>query len=152
MIRVSVPQVGAQHCVWYGECGESEKVPGKKYNCDYSGPPKPLPAEGYDLLEVRAGLSTLVLLLCFPPWGKFEQNNMLRLVSACRSFALDTTTKTEASAAMLTSCTRSKGVSSCPCSSFPGMQLFSKQFNETRGKKLSFGCLCTKRYLSLAAP
>uniref|UniRef100_A0A3Q3WSC2 SSD domain-containing protein n=1 Tax=Mola mola TaxID=94237 RepID=A0A3Q3WSC2_MOLML len=42
--------VGAQHCVWYGECGESETVPGKKYNCNYTGPPRPLPSEGYDLL------------------------------------------------------------------------------------------------------
>ncbi|XP_010765957.1 NPC intracellular cholesterol transporter 1 [Notothenia coriiceps] len=42
--------VEAQHCVWYGECGESEKVPGKKYNCNYTGPPKPLQHEGYELL------------------------------------------------------------------------------------------------------
>eukprot|EP00064_Thunnus_orientalis_P007459 superscaffoldBa00000832_g7480 len=42
--------VGAQHCVWYGECGESVKVPGKKYNCNYTGPPMPLQDEGYDLL------------------------------------------------------------------------------------------------------
>ncbi|KAM9845012.1 NPC intracellular cholesterol transporter 1 [Aulostomus maculatus] len=34
--------VEAQHCVWYGECGESEKVRGKKYNCNYTGPPKAL--------------------------------------------------------------------------------------------------------------
>ncbi|KAI4810317.1 hypothetical protein KUCAC02_019156, partial [Chaenocephalus aceratus] len=37
--------VEAQHCVWYGECGESEKVPGKKYNCNDTGPPKPLEHE-----------------------------------------------------------------------------------------------------------
>lgn len=43
--------VGAQHCVWYGECGESAKVPGKKYNCNYTGPPMPLQDEGYDLLK-----------------------------------------------------------------------------------------------------
>uniref|UniRef100_A0A3P9APQ1 SSD domain-containing protein n=1 Tax=Esox lucius TaxID=8010 RepID=A0A3P9APQ1_ESOLU len=43
-------QVQAQHCVWYGECGESAKVPGKKYNCNYTGPPKPLPAGGHELL------------------------------------------------------------------------------------------------------
>ncbi|XP_053185767.1 NPC intracellular cholesterol transporter 1 [Scomber japonicus] len=42
--------VEAQHCVWYGECGESEKVPGKKYNCNYTGPPIPLQPEGYELL------------------------------------------------------------------------------------------------------
>ncbi|KAF7654289.1 hypothetical protein LDENG_00071930, partial [Lucifuga dentata] len=43
-------QAQAQHCVWYGECGESTKVPGKKYNCNYTGPPIPLDPEGYDLL------------------------------------------------------------------------------------------------------
>ncbi|KAK9538617.1 hypothetical protein VZT92_003779 [Zoarces viviparus] len=43
--------VEAQHCVWYGECGESIKVPGKKYNCNYTGPPKPLDSQGYDLLK-----------------------------------------------------------------------------------------------------
>uniref|UniRef100_A0A665VH95 SSD domain-containing protein n=1 Tax=Echeneis naucrates TaxID=173247 RepID=A0A665VH95_ECHNA len=42
--------VEAQHCVWYGECGESEKVPGKKYNCNYTGPPVPLQPQGYELL------------------------------------------------------------------------------------------------------
>ncbi|XP_034559487.1 NPC intracellular cholesterol transporter 1 [Notolabrus celidotus] len=42
--------VEAQHCVWYGECGESEKVPGKKYNCNYTGPSIPLASEGYELL------------------------------------------------------------------------------------------------------
>uniref|UniRef100_A0A671XYC3 Niemann-Pick disease, type C1 n=1 Tax=Sparus aurata TaxID=8175 RepID=A0A671XYC3_SPAAU len=45
----SLCQVEAQHCVWYGECGESEKVPGKKYNCKYTGPAVPLPSEGSDL-------------------------------------------------------------------------------------------------------
>ncbi|KAL0966255.1 hypothetical protein UPYG_G00293020 [Umbra pygmaea] len=42
--------VQGQHCVWYGECGESVKVEGKKYNCNYTGPPIPLPAEGHELL------------------------------------------------------------------------------------------------------
>uniref|UniRef100_A0AAY4BYF5 SSD domain-containing protein n=1 Tax=Denticeps clupeoides TaxID=299321 RepID=A0AAY4BYF5_9TELE len=44
----------AQHCIWYGECGESQ-VPGKKYNCNYTGPALPLPEEGHeheDLLEL----------------------------------------------------------------------------------------------------
>lgn len=50
---LSFYQVEAQHCVWYGECGESEKVPGKKYNCNYTGPPKPLGSEGYELLTVH---------------------------------------------------------------------------------------------------
>ncbi|XP_056149784.1 NPC intracellular cholesterol transporter 1 [Lampris incognitus] len=42
--------IQAQHCVWYSECGESTKVPGKKYNCNYTGPPIPLAAEGHELL------------------------------------------------------------------------------------------------------
>ncbi|XP_072296982.1 NPC intracellular cholesterol transporter 1 [Eucyclogobius newberryi] len=42
--------VGADHCVWYGECDPSVKVPDKKYNCNYTGPPKPLEPEGYELL------------------------------------------------------------------------------------------------------
>lgn len=53
MFLLSHYQVEAQHCVWYGECGESEKVPGKKYNCNYTGPPLPLKPEGYDLLKVH---------------------------------------------------------------------------------------------------
>ncbi|XP_017281567.1 NPC intracellular cholesterol transporter 1 [Kryptolebias marmoratus] len=45
--------VEAQHCVWYGECEKS----GKKYNCNYTGPPVPLPSEGYELLtELCPGL------------------------------------------------------------------------------------------------
>lgn len=153
MIRVSVPQVGAQHCVWYGECGESEKVPGKKYNCNYTGPPKPLAPEGYDLLTVHAGLSTLNQLLCFTPWGQVKQSNVLCSVFACRSFVLDMTTKTEASAVMLTSCIRSKGVFSCPFSSFLGMQLFSQQFKaDWQEIVFGFGSMCTKHYLSFAAP
>lgn len=51
---LSFSQVEAQHCVWFGECGESEKVPGKKYNCNYTGLPIPLKSEGYDLLTVHA--------------------------------------------------------------------------------------------------
>ncbi|XP_026168725.1 NPC intracellular cholesterol transporter 1 [Mastacembelus armatus] len=42
--------VEAQHCVWYGECGKSP-LSGKKYNCNYTGPPIPLEPEGYDLLK-----------------------------------------------------------------------------------------------------
>ncbi|XP_061653506.1 NPC intracellular cholesterol transporter 1 isoform X2 [Phyllopteryx taeniolatus] len=41
----------AQSCVWYGECAESETVAGKKYNCNYTGPPIPLDPEGDDLLK-----------------------------------------------------------------------------------------------------
>ncbi|KAM4557220.1 NPC intracellular cholesterol transporter 1 [Fundulus diaphanus] len=43
-------RVEAQGCVWYGECGESTVVAGKKYNCNYTGPPLPLQPEGYELL------------------------------------------------------------------------------------------------------
>uniref|UniRef100_A0A668AVG5 Niemann-Pick disease, type C1 n=1 Tax=Myripristis murdjan TaxID=586833 RepID=A0A668AVG5_9TELE len=50
MFLLSNWQVQAQHCVWYGECGESTKVPGKKYNCNYTGPPIPLGQEGDELL------------------------------------------------------------------------------------------------------
>nr|DBA24360.1 TPA: hypothetical protein GDO54_012030 [Pyxicephalus adspersus] len=42
-------EVSSQHCVWYGECGEAEG--GKRYNCEYLGPPIPLPEEGHDLLQ-----------------------------------------------------------------------------------------------------
>ncbi|XP_077208713.1 NPC intracellular cholesterol transporter 1 [Paroedura picta] len=36
-------------CVWYGQCG---KMPDdKRYNCEYHGPPKPLPKDGYELLQ-----------------------------------------------------------------------------------------------------
>ncbi|KAF0046827.1 NPC intracellular cholesterol transporter 1 isoform X2 [Scophthalmus maximus] len=45
-----VRRVEAQHCVWHGECGESVAVQGKKYNCNYTGPPIPLKPEGYELL------------------------------------------------------------------------------------------------------
>lgn len=43
----------AQHCIWYGECGTSEARPDKNYNCNYTGPPRPLPEEGQALLLVR---------------------------------------------------------------------------------------------------
>ncbi|KAM8839461.1 NPC intracellular cholesterol transporter 1 [Synchiropus picturatus] len=43
--------VEAQQCVWYGQCGDSQIVHGKKYNCNYTGPPLPLKEEGYDLLK-----------------------------------------------------------------------------------------------------
>lgn len=52
----------------------------------------------------------------------FYQSDVLRFVFACRSFVLDMTTETEASAVMSTSCAPSKGVSSCPFSSCLGMQ------------------------------
>ncbi|KAL6468249.1 hypothetical protein MHYP_G00239260 [Metynnis hypsauchen] len=47
----------AQHCIWYGECSNSTVLPEKKYNCNYTGPPKPLPKDGQDLLaELCPGL------------------------------------------------------------------------------------------------
>ncbi|MBN3321253.1 NPC1 protein, partial [Atractosteus spatula] len=42
--------VQAQHCVWYGECQDVPHREGKRYNCNYTGPPQPLPQEGYDLV------------------------------------------------------------------------------------------------------
>nr|XP_012601559.1 Niemann-Pick C1 protein isoform X1 [Microcebus murinus] len=42
-------QVFLQSCVWYGECGIASGD--KRYNCKYSGPPKPLPKDGYDLVQ-----------------------------------------------------------------------------------------------------
>ncbi|XP_075389176.1 NPC intracellular cholesterol transporter 1 isoform X1 [Tenrec ecaudatus] len=42
-------QVFSQSCVWYGECGIVAE--NKRYNCEYSGPPKPLPKDGYDLVQ-----------------------------------------------------------------------------------------------------
>ncbi|KAH0517385.1 Niemann-Pick C1 protein [Microtus ochrogaster] len=42
-------QVFSQSCVWYGECGKA--FGDKRYNCKYSGPPKPLPKDGYDLVQ-----------------------------------------------------------------------------------------------------
>uniref|UniRef100_A0AAY5ECK4 SSD domain-containing protein n=1 Tax=Electrophorus electricus TaxID=8005 RepID=A0AAY5ECK4_ELEEL len=51
-------QAWAQHCIWYGECGNSTILPEKKYNCNYTGPPQPLPKEGQDLLkELCPGLA-----------------------------------------------------------------------------------------------
>ncbi|KAF4076370.1 hypothetical protein AMELA_G00213600 [Ameiurus melas] len=50
-------QAEAQHCIWYGECGTSALLPDKKYNCNYTGPPIPLPKDGQDLLlELCPGL------------------------------------------------------------------------------------------------
>ncbi|KAI5940186.1 NPC intracellular cholesterol transporter 1 [Manis javanica] len=42
-------QVFSQSCVWYGECGIASGD--KRYNCKYSGPPKPLPEDGYYLVQ-----------------------------------------------------------------------------------------------------
>ncbi|XP_055993909.1 NPC intracellular cholesterol transporter 1 isoform X2 [Sorex fumeus] len=49
LLLLSVAQVRAQACVWYGECGIASGD--KRYNCEYSGPPKPLPKDGYDLVQ-----------------------------------------------------------------------------------------------------
>lgn len=59
-----VRQVEAQHCVWYGECGES-KVEGKNYNCNYTGPPIPLKSEGLDLLTVCSLLYHFLPVISF---------------------------------------------------------------------------------------
>ncbi|XP_012371151.1 Niemann-Pick C1 protein [Octodon degus] len=41
--------VFSQSCIWYGECGIASGD--KRYNCKYSGPPKPLPKDGYNLVQ-----------------------------------------------------------------------------------------------------
>lgn len=127
MISASILQVEAQHCVWHGECDESVLVKGKKYNCNYTGPPVPLQPDGYELLKVHAGLSRIILPFYFTP---FYLSNVLRLLFACRSFVLDMTTGIEASAVMLTSCVPLKKVSRFPFSSFLGMLSVSKLVNE----------------------
>eukprot|EP00079_Xenopus_tropicalis_P016418 XP_004915269.1 PREDICTED: Niemann-Pick C1 protein [Xenopus tropicalis] len=43
-------RVSSQHCVWYGECGNST-LEDKRLNCRYSGPPISLPEEGHTLLQ-----------------------------------------------------------------------------------------------------
>ncbi|XP_056327122.1 NPC intracellular cholesterol transporter 1 [Danio aesculapii] len=43
--------VHGQHCIWYGECGNSPLHPEKKLNCNYTGPAVPLPEEGQELLQ-----------------------------------------------------------------------------------------------------
>ncbi|KAG9479005.1 hypothetical protein GDO78_012595 [Eleutherodactylus coqui] len=49
LLSLLAAQASSQHCVWYGECGEPTE--GKRYNCEYLGPPIPLPKEGYELLQ-----------------------------------------------------------------------------------------------------
>lgn len=93
-------QVAAQHCVWYGECGESTSVPGKKYNCNDTGPPRPLEPEGYDVLAVLFLLVFNLVLLkrflqhSFVPHFKLAQleNNFILLgkISGCRSLHFGT--------------------------------------------------------------
>uniref|UniRef100_A0AAQ5XZ61 SSD domain-containing protein n=1 Tax=Amphiprion ocellaris TaxID=80972 RepID=A0AAQ5XZ61_AMPOC len=57
---------------WYGECGESEKVPGKKYNCNYTGPPKPLDSEDYQCPACFFNLMNLFCeLTCSPHQSQF---------------------------------------------------------------------------------
>ncbi|XP_010585114.1 NPC intracellular cholesterol transporter 1 isoform X1 [Loxodonta africana] len=49
LLLLCLAQVFSQSCVWYGECGIA--AGDKRYNCKYSGPPKPLPKDGYDLVQ-----------------------------------------------------------------------------------------------------
>ncbi|XP_044629465.2 NPC intracellular cholesterol transporter 1 [Equus asinus] len=49
LLLLCAAQVFSQSCVWYGECGIA--FGDKRYNCEYSGPPKPLPKDGYDLVQ-----------------------------------------------------------------------------------------------------
>ncbi|OWK01765.1 NPC1 [Cervus elaphus hippelaphus] len=61
--------VFSQSCIWYGECGIASGD--KRYNCRYSGPPKPLPEDGYDLVQI---LNTL-LPADLPAHGMEPMNN-----------------------------------------------------------------------------
>nr|XP_005587087.2 NPC intracellular cholesterol transporter 1 isoform X1 [Macaca fascicularis] len=49
LLLLCLAQVFSQSCVWYGECGIA--YGDKRYNCEYFGPPKPLPKDGYDLVQ-----------------------------------------------------------------------------------------------------
>ncbi|XP_032943516.1 NPC intracellular cholesterol transporter 1 isoform X2 [Rhinolophus ferrumequinum] len=49
LLLLCLAQVFSQSCVWYGECGIASGD--KRYNCKYSGAPKPLPKNGYDLVQ-----------------------------------------------------------------------------------------------------
>ncbi|XP_042636184.1 NPC intracellular cholesterol transporter 1 [Orycteropus afer afer] len=68
-------QVFSQSCVWYGECGIA--FGDKRYNCRYSGPPKPLPKDGYDLVQFRCPscyynlLNLFCELTCSPRQSQF---------------------------------------------------------------------------------
>ncbi|XP_060099886.1 NPC intracellular cholesterol transporter 1 [Heteronotia binoei] len=42
-------RVFSDSCVWYGQCGKASAD--KRYNCEYDGPPLPLPKDGYELLQ-----------------------------------------------------------------------------------------------------
>uniref|UniRef100_H3BC01 NPC intracellular cholesterol transporter 1 n=1 Tax=Latimeria chalumnae TaxID=7897 RepID=H3BC01_LATCH len=50
LMQFTPPMACAERCIWYGEC---ETVDGteKRYNCNYTGAPVPLPHEGYDLVQ-----------------------------------------------------------------------------------------------------
>ncbi|XP_048363973.1 NPC intracellular cholesterol transporter 1 [Sphaerodactylus townsendi] len=41
--------VFSDSCVWYGQCGKAPND--KRYNCEYDGPPLPLPKDGYELVQ-----------------------------------------------------------------------------------------------------
>ncbi|XP_037661477.1 NPC intracellular cholesterol transporter 1 [Choloepus didactylus] len=60
-------QVFSHNCVWYGECGIASGD--KRYNCEYSGPPIPLPEAGYDLVqELCPGFFFDNVSLCCDVW------------------------------------------------------------------------------------
>ncbi|XP_061452973.1 NPC intracellular cholesterol transporter 1 [Rhineura floridana] len=42
-------RIFSDSCIWYGQCGTASGD--KKYNCEYIGPPLPLPKDGYDLVQ-----------------------------------------------------------------------------------------------------
>ncbi|XP_028924174.1 NPC intracellular cholesterol transporter 1 isoform X1 [Ornithorhynchus anatinus] len=49
LLALGPKPVFSQSCIWYGECGIASGD--KRYNCEYSGPPIPLPEDGYDLIQ-----------------------------------------------------------------------------------------------------
>nr|XP_033789766.1 NPC intracellular cholesterol transporter 1 [Geotrypetes seraphini] len=72
-------EVLAQSCVWYGECGQAEQGE-LHYNCEYTGPPKPLPREGYDILqEFCPGLMYGNVSLCCDVQQLITLQNSLQL-------------------------------------------------------------------------
>ncbi|XP_066575598.1 NPC intracellular cholesterol transporter 1 isoform X2 [Amia ocellicauda] len=65
LLHIEQGLVQAQHCVWYGECQDVPNKEGKKYNCNYTGPPEPLPQEGHDLvMELCPGFDYGNVSLC----------------------------------------------------------------------------------------
>ncbi|XP_053105399.1 NPC intracellular cholesterol transporter 1 [Hemicordylus capensis] len=81
-------RVFSDSCIWYGECGIA--FGDKRYNCEYNGPPLPLPKDGYDLVqELCPGFFfDNVSLCCDVQQLQTLKNNMqlpLQFLSRCPS-------------------------------------------------------------------